>query len=184
MKILGEDIDTQENILKLVNKSNPTSDFKLEIIDIKDKVGWVSITAKINESDFFVDYSSAMFDSSILIRYLAELINITEETVLFLDNEGSFPMFYANKIDDNTIRFLFAHDYILFENDEIDDDCLPLYKIECDILINKKTLLEKFYNILYPFTENYNLEEAYGPTFNLENGKKYLSKIKTYISDY
>ena len=53
----------------------------------------------------------------------------------------------------------------------------------CATILNfdKKTLLKEFYNVLYPFTINYNSEESYYPEFNLENGKNYLNQIKKYL---
>ncbi len=111
----------------------------------------------------------------------AKIVNLKDEIVIFLDYEGSYPMLYAKKTDKDTVRFIFAHDYILFKNDENDDNCRPLYKIECDILIDKKELLEKFYNILNPFIMNYDEKFAYDNYFDIKKAKKYLKKIKTFL---
>ena len=184
MKIIGEDFNTQEDILKLINKSTPSSSAKLLITKIEEHSGWICITGCVDNSEFYIKYSSYMFDTSILISFFAELVDLKEDIAMFLDNEGSFPMLYAKNIDNDNVRFMFAHDYILFENDEADDDCLPLYKIECDVIISKHILLEEFYNILFPYTKNYDLKliEAHYSEFNLKNGGKYLEIIKKYLN--
>ena len=41
-------------------------------------------------------------------------------------------MIYLCPKENNEIRFLFAHDYELFLNDNIDDYSIREYKIECD----------------------------------------------------
>jgi len=172
MKIIGEEcIGTQDDILKLINKPKPSFGADLQIIKIEENVGWICITGKLGKSEFWIKYSSCMFDTAILAEFFSEIIKLKQDITLFLDNEGSFPLLYAKEINNDIVRFIFAHDYILFENEENDDDCLPLYKVECDIIIDKKTLLKEFYDILYPFTMNYNLKEAYYTEFNIEKGK-------------
>ena len=123
-----------------------------------------------------------MFDTSYLIKFLSEIIALEESMVLILDNEGSYPILYVEPINEDSVRFAFAHDYKLFLNDKIDDYKISDYEFEFDIIINKRELLEKFYNVLYPFTMNYNLEEAYCPEFELEEGIKYLNQIGIYLN--
>ena len=117
-------------------------------------------------------------------RYYSRIDEI-EDIALFIDNEGSWPILYLTQTDEDSVWFLFAHDYDLFMNDNIDEYTTKDYKIECDVIINKKELLKNFYDILYPFTRNYDMEEAkkghYDDIFNLENGKKYLNQIKKYL---
>ncbi len=181
-----DDLYEEKDVIGLISKSKPNADSKLSLLKISDKNGWVDILAKINDLNFSICYSSCMFDTAILIKYLAELINSNEEIVLVFDNEGSNPIFYSKPINKDTIRFVFASDYELYSaccNDEIDDYNLTDFKIECDIIVNKKDLLKEFYNILYPFTMNYNLKRAYYPEFDIENGKKYLSKIAEFLKE-
>ena len=162
MKIIKDEFfDTEEKIYKLINKSEPSSNYTFTVENFKESAGWVYITGKINKSEYSINYSSAIFDHYWIIKFFAEIINLKDEIVIFLDYEGSYPMLYAKKADNNTVRFIFAHDYILFENDENDDDCLPFYKIECDIQIDKKELLEKFYNIINPHIMNYDEKNNY-----------------------
>lgn len=176
-------IDTEEKIYKLINKSKPSSDYIFTVDNLEETAGWVYITGKINESKYSVNYSSAIFEHSFVIKFFTKLINIKDEIVIFLDYEGSYPMLYAKKTDNNTLRFIFAHDYILFKNDENDDECLPLYKIECDILIDKKELLEKFYNIFYPHIIYLDKNSSYDNKYDTKKSKKYLKLIKDYLDE-
>ncbi len=173
----------EQLILKLVKNSIVSPNSVLKAMKIEEKCGWAYISVKNDEYEFSINYSSCMFDLSNLIEFLAEIINLKEDIALYLDYEGSEPLLYAKEIDDNKIRFIFAHDYELFLNDDIDNYDVSSYKIECDIIIDKKNLLEQFYNILLPFVENYDLKESYYPEINLKKCKKYLNIIKNYLSN-
>lgn len=184
MKIFGKFYDEKEDIITLISKSEPITDFKFSILKFKDKYGWASILVKINKLKFSIKYSSCMFDTAYLIEYLSELINLKEEAVLVLDNEGSDPIFYAKPVNDDTIRFVFASDYKLFDSfcmDEIDDYNLTDFYIECDILINKKVLLKEFYNILYSHIKTYDSKKAEYQEFNIQKGKKCLNEIAMFL---
>ncbi|MBO7671785.1 hypothetical protein J6S88_00075 [bacterium] len=134
--------EEEKEILELTHISLPDTNSKLSFEKIEEKVGWININAKINESEFVIAYSSCMFDTSALIEFFADIITTTEDIVLFLDNEGSYPIFYAEPFDNDNIRFLFAHDYELFTNTDIDDlksgkSYTPKYKCECGHLLKK-----------------------------------------------
>lgn len=180
------DTEQEQEITELIKKSHPSTDSKLSVVKIEEKSGWIYITAKINDSEFHINHSSYVSDTSYLIKFFEEIIELKEELVLALDYEGSDPILYAAPVDDNNVRFLFAHDYNLFLNDDVDEYKISDYTIECDAIVNKKELLKIFYDILYPFTINYDIKEAkkghYDDVFNIENGKKYLDTIKTYLT--
>ena len=180
MKIIGEKFDIEENILKLVGKSTPITDSELTFKYFTEVADWMRVSGKINNTEFSINYSSLVFDTSIFIQFFAELINLKNEIAIFLDNEGSYPLLYAKKTAKDTIRFIFAHDYILYKNDEEYEDCLS-YKVEFDILISKKKLLGEFYTILYQFLKNYDLNYANFLGFKLNKANKYLDKIKAYV---
>ena len=169
----------------LVNKSCPNYDAQFSFSKIEEEAGWTLITAKNKESEFIIKYSSYFFDASVLIRFFSRIIDEKDDIALFLDNEGSWPILYISQINDKNVRFIFAHDYHIFMNDDIDEYKTSDYETECDVIVSKKELLENFYNMLYPFTINYNIEEAreghYDDVFNIENGKKYLNEIKAYL---
>lgn len=192
MKILESSVcvsyfDTEEEkeIIDLIKNSNPNCNATLSFVEIKEKAGWIYITVKTDDSEFSINHSSYISDTSCLIKFFEEIINLKEEIVLALDYEGSNPILYVAPIDNN-IRFLFAHDYNLFLNDDIDEYKISDYTIECDVVVNKKELLKNFYDIMYPFTINYDIKEArkghYEDVFNIENGKKYLNQIKEYLN--
>ena len=170
------DAEDEKEILELVNKSAPSLDSKLTFTEIKESSGWTYITAKVNESEFSINYSSVMFDGSVLIKFFAEIINIEEEAVLFLDYEGSYPLLYVKPVDKDKVRFLFADDYDLFANDDIDDYKISDYKIDCDIIIDKKTLLKD----LNLFTKKKFYIEF--DQFNIRQAKKHLKTIEKYIN--
>ena len=137
-----------------------------------------------DKKKFYIQYSTVMTDTFDLIQFLAEIINLKDDIAFFPDNEGSLPLLYVKSIDEKNIRFIFAHDYELyasFANNIIDDYDLNLYKIECDILIDKKIFLKEFYKILSPFVNNYNLKEVYAQTFNIKKAKMYMDKISDYL---
>ena len=177
--------EEEKEIEELVKKSKPNANPKFSLIKIEEHAGWIYIRANINDSKFSINHSACVSDTSILIKFFKEIIKLKEEIVLMIDYEGSDPILYSAPVDENKVRFLFAHDYDLFLNDDIDDYKITDYKIECDIIIDKKELIKNFYDILYPFTINYNVKEArkghYDDVFNIENGKKYLNEIKTYL---
>ncbi len=173
--------DDKKEIKNLIDKSTPSSDSKFCLTKIEDEAGWTYITANNKESEFLIKYSSCMFDTSILIKFFAKIIDCKEDAAVIIDYEGSEPIFYVTPVNENKIRLIYAHDYDLFLNDDVNEYNRSDYKIECDIIIDKKEILENFYNIFYPFTINYNLEKAYEPMFNLEKGKKYLNEIKAYL---
>ena len=177
--------EEEKEIEELVKTSKPSANSKFSLTEIKEQSGWIDIKAKINDSKFSINHSAYVWDTSILIKFFKEIIELKEEIALMIDYEGSDPILYSTPVDENKVRFLFAHDYDLFLNDDVDDYKITDYKIECDIIIDKKELIKKFYDILYPFTINYNIKEAskghYDDVFNIENGKKYLNEIKIYL---
>ncbi len=69
-----DDLYEEKDVIGLINKSKPNADSKLSLLKISDKNGWVDILAKINDLNFSICYSSCMFDTAVLIKYLAELI--------------------------------------------------------------------------------------------------------------
>ena len=185
MKIIGGFYETEE-VLELVEKSSAEDNCILKVIKISEEAGWVDIPIMINEKEVSICYSSVMTDTSDLFQFLADIVELKEPVALILDNEGCNPMLYAQPTNTDAIRFLFASDYTLYKslcNNEIDDWALSDYKIECDVLIDKKLLLNEFYKILLPYIEkyNYNDSDKYGVEFNVDKGKKYLNKIKRYL---
>ena len=170
MKIIGEEL-LQKEIYMLIAKSNP-SESKLIFKSFSEMAGWVYVKGNVNKAEFSINYSSAVFDTLDFIQFFAELIKLEDDISIILDYEGSDPLLYARKEDKNTLRFIFAHDYELYADDSIDDYSLLAYKIEFDILINKKDLLKEFYIILHPYLKNYNSSYTDFTDFNLKKAKK------------
>jgi hypothetical protein len=184
LKIFGKFYYEKEDLARLIDKSEPVTGSDISILKISEKYGWVDILIKNNNSCFSVKYSSFMFDVSDLIEYLAELIDLKDEALVVFDNEGSDPLFYSKPISDDIIRFLFASDYRiydLFDKDKIEDYDLTDFDIEFDVLVDKKRLLNDFYNVLYFYIANYELDEFDLSEINIEKSKKYLNKIAEYL---
>ena len=187
MNIIGEFYDTEKDLFNLVSGSKANLNQHFQVLSIEENAGWAQIFLKLNDSVININYSSCMFDLSILTEFLFKIIDLKEELILVFDNEGCNPLFYVEPNNTETIRLIFASDYELFNafcKGEIEDYNLTDFRIDCDTIINKKILLEEFYKILYPFIVNYNFKEAYEPTFNQTKGLKYLTKIKKFLNKH
>ena len=171
----------KEEINSLVNKSEPSENVELKALSFKEVYGWVYISLKKNDTDFQIKYSSFMTDTSELVYFFSKIIDLKDDVSLLLDNEGSEPLIYAKAIDDNKVRFMFATDYDLYADDNIDygiDD----YKVELDIIIDKKILLQEFYNVLKPYLENFDAEGNEFIEMNTDKAKERLSIIEKFLS--
>ena len=62
MKIIGNNFDTEENILKLISKSTPSSDSELTFDCITNGGGWIYVTGNIIETKFYINYYLPWFD--------------------------------------------------------------------------------------------------------------------------
>lgn len=187
MNIIGEFYENNDDLFKLISSSKPNFNSTFQVLTINEEAGWAKIILKINDSEINIKYSSCMFDHSLLTEFLSQIIDLKEEVLLILDNEGSEPMLYAEPNDTNTIRLLFASDYEIFNafcRDEINNYNLADFKVEFDIIINKKNLLEEFYKNLYPFAINYDFKEVYDPAFNQSKSLKYLTEIKKFLNQH
>lgn len=172
--------EQDENSLQnLINKSTPKTDSKLIFGQIEEKYGWVNIKVKTDDYEFAIKYSSYMTDTADFAEFLANICDLKETKAFVFDYEGSYPIICIQPVDKDNIRFFFANDYDLFLKD-IDYD-FSQYKVECDIIVNKKEFLQNFYNILYPFTCDYKTDKNSDVIFEPEKAKTYLKKIKKYL---
>ena len=176
MKIIDEFYNESE-IVDFINNLKPKNEAEFKVEKLKHKSGWVYISAKNDEKEFSINYSAAVFDTADLIQFFGETVKSQEKSAIFLDYEGSNPLLYIEPISEDKVRFLFAHDYDLFLNDNIDNYSLNDYKIECDIVIDTKILLSEFYNVLIQYIQDKKYEE-----FNTKKAKKYKNIIKEYIN--
>ena len=172
----------KENILKLIGKSEPKNCYDLRG-ELDQCAGWSSIKVQAENAEFFIKYSDYTTDVSAFIEFLAEIINLQADRAVVLDYEGSNPVIYVKNIDETKVRVIFAHDYNLFLNDDIDDYCFFDYDISCDFIVEKKKLLRVFYNIYYPITIKFNLEDDKFSDFDKENAIKHLKTIEQFLYD-
>lgn len=171
----------ENEVRDFVNKSTPVENVDFKVLNFKEDAGWVYINCKCGDSDFLIHYSSAVMGLLSLIRFFQRIIKLKDDVVLFLDNEGSDPMLYAKIMDDNKVRFIFAQDYELYKkfvDDEIEDWELEDYKIECDIIVDKKDLIREFYEILKDYNFKAYAESLY---IDIKNCKQNLKKIKNFL---
>ena len=150
MKIIDE-CYSEKKILAFVETSKSVVESNFKVISAEETHDWIYIKVQNNEKVFSVKFSNLMFDVSKLIKCFEEIICKDEEIAIFLDYEGSYPLIYLKPISDGKIRFLFAHDYDLFLRDDIDDYSLNDYKIECDVVLDRETLLKEFLKALNGF---------------------------------
>ena len=182
MALLREDVfceQDEKTFSNLVQNSLSMRNVKLTFEKIEEKYGWVYIKAKIDNYEFSIKYSSYMTDTADFTEFLSDVCVLKEAKAFVFDNEGSFPIICIQPVDKDNIRFFFAHDYDLFLKN-IDYD-FSNYKVECDVIINKKEFLQNFYKILYPFTCDYKTDENSNVIFKPEKAKTYLKKIKEYL---
>lgn len=169
----------EKSLQNLIKKSTPKTDSKLIFGQIEEKYGWVNIKVKTDDYEFAIKYSSYMTDTADFAEFLINVCNLRETKAFVFDYEGSYPIICIQPVDKDNIRFFFAHDYDLFLKD-IDYD-FSQYKVECDIIVNKKEFLQNFYNILFPFTCDYKTDKNSDVIFEPEKAKNYLNKIKKYM---
>lgn len=172
----------KENILKLIGKSEPKNCYDIRG-ELDQCAGWSSIKVQAENAEFFIKYNDYTTDVSAFIEFLAEIINLQADLAVVLDYEGSNPVIYVKNIDETKVRVIFAHDYNLFLNDDIDDYCFFDYEVSCDFIVEKKKLLRVFYNIYYPITINFNPEDDKFSDFDKENAIKHLKKIEQFLYD-
>ena len=146
MKIFRDVYDEAE-VNAFINKSTPQKS-NFNILSFERKCGWVYIKVQANNKEFSINYSSYMTDEKELAKFLKETFEQNNEALIFLDYEGSDPLIYLCPKENNEIRFLFAHDYELFLDDNIDDYSIREYKIECDVVLDKKMLSKEFLKMI------------------------------------
>lgn len=174
---------SEKEIYELINKSEPQKQ-QLKCLNFEETHGWVYITLMVNNREVKIKYSSVMTAITHVIRFFSELTTSKEDIAMFLDNEGSDPLLYANPINEKEIRFLFAHDYNLYSDDNIDDYKIADYTIEFDIILDKKTLLQEFYNILKSYIDGIDeTDEEKVEEINLERAEFQLEIIEKYLNN-
>ena len=186
MKIINEQYDSEKekyDVLEMLKKSEPKECADLTL-EFEHKAGWTYIKGKCEHFGFSINYSDVMTDASDLIGFFAEIIHSKEDIAIILDYEGSYPLLYAKNEDENKVRFVFAHDYKLF-NEDIFEYYYYDYEIVCDILICKRKLLSEFYNIFRSYTLNYDPEslDNLNSEFNPEKALKYLKEIEKFLQN-
>ena len=87
--VFDDSEETIQNFKDLMNKSNPDFDAKFSFIKMQEKAGRAHISAKINDDEFLIKYSSYVFDASVLIGFSAGMIDMKEYMPLFLFSAGT-----------------------------------------------------------------------------------------------
>ena len=104
MKIIGGYYEKEE-VEELIGKSSTEDHYTLKVLSISEKAGWVDILLMYNNKKISIKYSSVMTDTADLFQFLVEIVELQENVVRFLDNEGSLPMLYVEPINPEIIRY-------------------------------------------------------------------------------
>ena len=181
---------SEKDIIRFIKTSIPSTDSNLQLYKGEEDAGWVTFYFKNNESEFEVLITLAAYDLTELVTFLENIINLKEETAIFLENEEiSNPLLFVSPIDNFKIRFLVAdvkrvHD--LWKQDKISDEDLDSkgihdYDIRCDVVIEKKTLLKEFYRAIKNIINSCTIYENQIYDINYNNWKNNLRNIVNYI---
>ena len=178
----------EEEIKEFINTSTPTDKYNLQLYKAEENAGWVNFYFKYNEDEFKIFITLAAYDLRELIFFLENIIDLKDETVIFLENEEiSTPLLYVCPIDKEKIRFLVADEQRicdLFESDQIDKDDLKGifdYDIRCDVIIEKKNLLKQFYRGIKNIINNCKVYDGHVYDIEYLAWKDNLKNIISYL---
>lgn len=176
----------ENEIKQFINKSTPSENSNLQLFRSKEDAGWVYFYFKNNGSDFRILITLVTSDLSDIVSFFENIINLKEDTAVFLDNElVSTPLLYVSPVDNEKIRFLVADEErinTLFEDDKFnEDDSKGIfdYDVKCDVIVEKKKLLKEFYRAIKNIINNCVIDEFYN--INYTNWKDKLKNIIKYI---
>ena len=180
---------SEKDIMQFIKTSIPSTNSNLRLCKGEEDAGWVKFYFKDNKSEFEVLVTLAAYDLTELLIFLENIINLKEETAVFLENETiSEPLLFVSPIDNLKIRFLVAdgkrvHD--LWKQDKISDEELDSkgiydYDIRCDVIIEKKTLLKEFYRAIKNIINTCTIYENQIYDINYINWKNNLKNIISY----
>lgn len=180
----------ETDIKQFINLSTPAINYNFQLYKGEEDAGWVNFYFKYNESEFEVLITLAAYDLTDIVLFFENIINLKEETAVFLENEMiSEPLLYASPVDNQKIRFLVSDGKRinqLWEEDEISDEELDSkrlfdYDIRCDIIIDKKILLKQFYRAIKNIINTCEIYEEQIYDINYAQWKDNLKNIVNYI---
>ena len=183
---------SEEEINQFVHKSEPNLNGKLELYKGEEDAGWVKLYFKYNETDFNVLITLATSDLTDVVVFFESIINLKEETAVFLDNELiSTPLLYASPVDEQKIRFLVAdrqrvHDLWhegKISDEEYDSKGIFGYDIRCDVIVEKKKLLKEFYRAIKNIIKTCRTYEDHIYDINYTQWKDNLRNIINYLKN-
>ncbi len=188
---LFNDWYSEEETIQFVKKSTPLSNGNLSLYKGEEDAGWVTLHFKYNEKDFEVLLTLAAYDLTDLVVFFESIIDLKEETAVYLDNELiSIPLLYVSPIDSQKVRFLVAdgqrvHD--LWKEGKITDaeyesKGLFDYDIRCDAIVEKKKLLKEFYRAIKNIINNCTIYEEHIYDIGYTQWKNNLRNIISYIT--
>ena len=188
MSYFEEDANDDE-IKKLIDRTNPVYSENLELkVEADLEFGSYNFYFKNKKNEEnCIRLTSYVDDISIVLKFLCNLIEITNPICNFVNDEGETGIFYAKPINDNQIHFVVADDYELYEN-FCKNDVHYSYAdahICLDIIIDKKQLLKQFYDKIWEQTKNYKTAKVdYSLWRGIEEEHLELfDKIKKYLEE-
>ena len=181
---------SEDETIEFIKNSTPTENGDLKLYKAKEDAGWVNLYFKYNEGEFRVLITLATSDLSDIVSFFENIINLTEEAAVFLDNELiSTPLLYVSPIDNKKIRFLVADEErinTLFEEDKINEEDLKGifdYDIRCDVIVEKKKLLKEFYRAIKNIINNFEAYPEHIYDINYTHWKDKFKNILKYIKN-
>lgn len=77
----------KEETIAFVKQSTPIQNGNLKLYKGEEDVGWVDFYFRYNEKEFKVFVTLAASDLSDLVIFFENIINLKEESAIYLDNE-------------------------------------------------------------------------------------------------
>ena len=177
---------SEEETTEFIKKSAPYKNADFRLYKGEEDAGWVNFYFKYNESEFSVFTTLATSDLSDIVAFFENIIDLKEETAIFLDDEMvSIPLLYAAPVDNQKIRFLIAdceRAHNLSKEGKMEDDYWNLchYDIKCDVIVEKKKLLKEFYRAIKNVINTCETYEEHIYDINYNNWKGNLKNIIIY----
>ena len=187
---LFDNVYSENDLAKFIEKSNPAETSNFRLYKGEEDAGLVTLFFKNSEIMFEVLISLAIDDLTRLVIFFENIINLKEDSAIFLENEEiSTPLLYASPIGNEKIRFLVADGKKVhrlwyedkISNEQIEKEGIWSYEIRCDVIIDKKILLKDFYRVIKNIINTFIVDENYIYDINYISWKDSLKNIISYL---
>lgn len=167
----------------LLTESSP---IKTETFDVKTEIIYdldldFEINTTYGKSSCWLAESVNNVDG--IWHFLEDLIEDKQEYFFYCEEEGPYTFFYASKINNDYIRFVHITD--MLKSNEYTDSTGE-FRIVQDIVVNRKTLINAFYNSIKLAYDNYRIDYEVGSDLYLwvEDSMKNTMKDSEILRNY